>query len=78
MKNIFIIPFLIISIFSCNQEKEINISNLKYLALGDSYTIGEGINFDVSYPKQIVNEISFMKLFESFALIGFAIFAPTE
>ena len=70
MKNIFIIPFLIISIFSCNQEKEINISNLKYLALGDSYTIGDGINFDVSYPKQIVNEISFIDSVKVIAKTG--------
>ena len=60
MKKFFIIPFFIIFIFSCNQEKEIDISHLKYLALGDSYTIGEGINFNGSYPKQIVNEISFI------------------
>lgn len=57
MKYIYIIYFLIF-LNSCSQENEINNSNLKYLALGDSYTIGEGIPFEHSYPKQIVNEIS--------------------
>lgn len=58
MKYFLKIPFIILLFFSCSQEKEIYQLNLKYLALGDSYTIGEGILFEHSYPKQIVNEIS--------------------
>ena len=58
MKYFFKIPFVILLFFSCSKEKEIYQSNLRYLALGDSYTIGEGIPFEHSYPKQIVNEIS--------------------
>ncbi len=58
MKHSLIISLFILNLFSCYQEKEINKSNLKYLALGDSYTIGEGIDFGGSYPKQIVNKIS--------------------
>ena len=58
MKHSLIISLFILNLFSCYQEKEINKSNLKYLALGDSYTIGEGFDFGGSYPKQIVNKIS--------------------
>ena len=53
----FLIPLCIFILFSCYKEKEINQSNLRYLALGDSYTIGEGIKFEYNYPKQIVNQI---------------------
>ena len=53
----FVIPLCIFILFSCNIEKEINQYNLRYLALGDSYTIGEGIEFEDNYPKQIVNKI---------------------
>lgn len=58
MKYFFKIFFLILFFSSCSQEKEIYQSNLKYLALGDSYTIGEGIPSEDAYPKQIVKEIS--------------------
>ena len=53
----FLIPLCIFILFSCYKEKEINQSNLRYLALGDSYTIGEGIEFEDNYPNQIVNQI---------------------
>ena len=53
----FLIPLCIFILFSCYKEKEINQSNFRYLALGDSYTIGEGIEFEDNYPKQIVNQI---------------------
>ena len=53
----FLIPLCIFILSSCYKEKEINQSNLRYLALGDSYTIGEGIKFEYNYPKQIVNQI---------------------
>ena len=53
----FLIPLCIFILSSCYKEKEINQSNLRYLALGDSYTIGEGIEFEDNYPKQIVNQI---------------------
>jgi len=57
LKYIYIISFFII-LNSCLQENDINKSNLKYLALGDSYTIGENIAFEDAYPNQIVNELS--------------------
>ena len=53
----FLIPLCIFILSSCYKEKEKNQSNLRYLALGDSYTIGEGIEFEYNYPKQIVNQI---------------------
>ena len=56
MKYIYIISFNYSK--PCSQENEINKSNLKYLALGDSYTIGENIAFEDAYPNQIVRELS--------------------
>ena len=53
----FLIPLCIFILSSCYKEKEKNQSNLRYLALGDSYTIGEGIKFEYNYPKQKVNQI---------------------
>ena len=53
----FLIPLCIFILSSCYKEKEKNQSNLRYLALGDSYTIGEGIEFEDNYPNQIVNQI---------------------
>jgi acyl-CoA thioesterase-1 len=44
-----------------NPDAEISDStvlNFRYLALGDSYTIGEGVSKDDSYPAQLVNYIS--------------------
>jgi len=38
-----------------NTEKE---STFSYLALGDSYTIGESVSIDNRYPNQLVNRLS--------------------
>mgnify|MGYP001246658520 FL=1 len=54
--RIIFLFFIIIS--SCKNEKEQYDSGFTYLALGDSYTIGEGIDIKGSFPFLIAQEIS--------------------
>ena len=50
--------FLIIVFFgSCTTEEKYSQKKLNYLALGDSYTIGEGVIFENSFPVQLVNNL---------------------
>ena len=50
--------FLIIVFFgSCSIEEKYSQKKLNYLALGDSYTIGEGVMFENSFPVQLVNNL---------------------
>ena len=54
-KNIILYSLLIFGVFSCQNKAE-NQSDLvpvKYLALGDSYTIGQGLALAESWPKQL-------------------------
>jgi lysophospholipase L1-like esterase len=64
MKNLFIFLFIMMT-FGCNKESRILIyeTNSKtnkpvksytYLALGDSYTIGESVSADASFPFQLI------------------------
>ena len=48
-------------IISCFNEKKLFRTDFKYLALGDSYTIGESVNFTSSYPFQLKDEININK-----------------
>ena len=48
--------FLFIFI-SCKKEKDCSRPSLSYLALGDSYTIGESIEVEDSYPNQLKEKI---------------------
>ena len=48
-------------IISCFNEKKLFSTDFKYLALGDSYTIGESVNFTSSYPFQLKDEININK-----------------
>lgn len=50
--------FLIV--FSCSYKKDIE-NPISYLALGDSYTIGESVNYLYSYPIQLKNKLNFEK-----------------
>ena len=57
--NYFRIIFLFsIIISSCKNEEKKYDSGFTYLALGDSYTIGEGIDIEGSFPFLIAQEIS--------------------
>ena len=55
LKNIILYSLLIFGIFSCHNkaEKESELAPIKYLALGDSYTIGQGIALAESWPMQL-------------------------
>ena len=54
-KNIILYSLLIFGVFSCHNkaEKESELAPIKYLALGDSYTIGQGIALVESWPLQL-------------------------
>ncbi len=61
MKNFVKLIFLLL-IFGCSPEKEVivrdqNLKNNKYLALGDSYTIGESVCIDCRFPEQLKTEL---------------------
>lgn len=64
--------YLAFTFFSCNKEKIETLSNIpsnsidsnlvvktkiKYLALGDSYTIGQGVTIAQNFPNQLVNKL---------------------
>lgn len=55
-KIIFIVLFILLG---CGQEKmfEVEESKLNYLALGDSYTIGERVDESQRYPVILVNKL---------------------
>lgn len=64
IENIFI-PLLISLVFACgspqsnssNDEQRMQSRPLTYLALGDSYTIGEGVAEEDRYPNQLVEKL---------------------
>ena len=55
-----IVSFLIIAATSCNNkaENQSELAPIKYLALGDSYTIGQGIETIESWPMQLGVKLS--------------------
>lgn len=70
MKLTFL-PLLFLAILSCNSSKTMlpddankpmkptsSSDKLTYLALGDSYTIGEGVNDEGHYPNQLVKKLN--------------------
>jgi len=58
-KNIILYSLLIFGVFSCHNkaEKESELAPIKYLALGDSYTIGQGIALAESWPMQLAGKL---------------------
>ncbi len=50
--------FFILIIVSCVDDKQITQKGYKYLALGDSYTIGESVDYINSYPIQLKNQLN--------------------
>lgn len=58
MRNITCIVLLILVLFSCNQANNESTSEMKkeikYLALGDSYTIGESVSESERFPVLLV------------------------
>lgn len=60
MKNILIILSLVIAFSGCTTTRDTTIStemDYSYLALGDSYTIGEGVELSQSWPVQLVEQL---------------------
>ncbi|MGA9271255.1 MAG: SGNH/GDSL hydrolase family protein, partial [Lutimonas sp.] len=39
------------------ENKATELKNLKYLALGDSYTIGEGVAEELRWPNQLAKKL---------------------
>ncbi len=65
MMKLFILPFFIITIFSCSKRSSGSNNSLPppvnatdtlktYLALGDSYTIGQSVSANERFPAQTV------------------------
>ncbi|CAM3316636.1 SGNH/GDSL hydrolase family protein [Aequorivita lipolytica] len=52
--------FVSLSLLSCGVSRKNNSSEAtyKYLALGDSYTIGESVCSDCNYPKQLTDSLN--------------------
>lgn len=42
----------------CNPEEPMTVTTINYLALGDSYTIGEGVDEKDRYPNQLVDRMN--------------------
>ena len=51
----FLIPFLFFAM-TFSTPNQAQTTSLSYLALGDSYTIGEGVGLEDRYPMQLVRE----------------------
>lgn len=49
--------FLVIIVIYLNNRPIMQIKTYSYLALGDSYTIGEGVPLDESFPYQVVQSL---------------------
>ena len=45
--------FFFLIIFSCSKETKVEKNQINYLALGDSYTIGESVNENYTWPIQL-------------------------
>ena len=66
MKNLSIIVFIFFAFISCNDSSEKSLPEdneipveapLTYLALGDSYTIGESVTEEARWPMQLVDSL---------------------
>lgn len=67
MRSVLVVFGLLLLMMSCSSSSEAlkpeetdvpdNPSNLTYLALGDSYTIGESVPVDMRWPVQLVNQL---------------------
>ena len=70
MRIVFL--FFLLVFFSCSHDERSLISKkLNYLALGDSYTIGESVQFNDTYPIQLKNQInSTEKIIDSVRVIA--------
>ncbi len=61
MKKILLLIIVSITIIACNSTREVPVTpqmDFSYLALGDSYTIGEGVGVNESWPVQLVERLN--------------------
>ena len=64
IKNIIALPLLVLLICCSGTDRKVETVNstktksIKYLALGDSYTIGEGVIEKHRWPNQLINELT--------------------
>ncbi len=60
MKKILLLLIASIFILACNSSRDLPVTpqmDFSYLALGDSYTIGEGVGVNQSWPVQLVERL---------------------
>ena len=60
MKKILLI-ILSVLVYACNSTREVLVTpqmDFSYLALGDSYTVGEGVGVEQSWPVQLVQRLN--------------------
>lgn len=58
MKNIFILLLLLFIVQSVEAQTIKVKEPVNFLALGDSYTIGQGVGVNERWPKQLINRLS--------------------
>jgi lysophospholipase L1-like esterase len=63
-KHLFILSFFLILTASCEKEKTppLKPEALTYLALGDSYTIGQSVEIEQRFPEQLVDSLATLGL----------------
>lgn len=55
---LFSFVFSLFLVNLCNPERPMDVKTINYLALGDSYTIGEGVDENDRYPNQLVTRMN--------------------
>ena len=71
MKAARSLVLLVLGLTACNSMPT-ESSPLRYVALGDSYTIGTSVNADESWPRQLVERVAELKLVANLAVNGYS------
>ena len=73
LKSVFKLTLIFATLFGCSQDSntdQMEDSTLTYLALGDSYTIGESVEEDQRYPNQLIPLLDRSPLWEKPRIIA--------
>ena len=68
MKFLIILPVILFSITSCSKKNSLFVEPMKpnlgltYLALGDSYTVGQSVSENLSFPFQLTDSLNAVNL----------------